>query len=625
MSRNAADSNNQPVAELEAEDPEIRRSVQVAQMKMLFESALPGSIMATLFAFALAWHMQPLVAESVLAWWLTMKCLTVLPRMAHALSFERRRTDTLDWLVSGNTLLLLDGIAWGSAGIVLMPPDDISGMTVVAATLSGIAAIAAFAIHAEWRACAAFTSALLIPSIGYFLARGDEFGLYGAASIGTFLALLLAAARRSERHVVELLTLRFANAKLTTQLSDALSKAEADGRTKDIFVANMSHELRTPLHGMLGLARTLSRSVSPDDRANVSLIRRSGEHLLGLINNILEYSRFRGHGIDIHPQEADIVRVVEDVVSICKPSAAERQLQLTSQLNLPDSLVANVDAFRLRQILLNLIGNAIKFTEPQGLIFVRASELPESDRLRIEVADTGIGISASAMKTLFEPFSQADVSPTRRHGGTGLGLNITRAICHAMDGEIFCESVVGRGSVFSVELPLQRAMANAAPVAKPTRQDSAFVQERFGGGRVLLAEDNPVNALVAEFALKRFGLEVDHVDSGFGVVDRLCSLGDRPDMVLLDCQMPGMDGFEAARKVRAYEEEHGLFRVPIVALTANVFPADRDLCRQAGMDAFLGKPFGDEELHAVLAAFSVVPKGAGDRMDAASSGYAALL
>ncbi len=607
-------------------EPGVRENVRVEQMRMLFEMPFPGMLLATAFACALAWHLRGTVPDATLVAWVALKCSAVLPRIAHAILFQRRRNDSLAWLNWGIALLLIDGLAWGSAGVLLMAPNDQSAMTVVAASLSGIAAIAAFAIHADSRACAAFAGSALAPTIAFFLARGDQFGVYGAASIVTFLALLLAAAHRSERHVVELLELRFHNTALTEQLSAALAQTEQESRAKDVFVANMSHELRTPLHGILGLSRALARRLPPGERDTVGLIRRSGEHLLGLINNILEFSRFKAHGIDIHAAEVDVARVFEDVVAMCMPSAQERGLELRSEVLIPTPYVATVDPFRLRQIVLNLLGNAIKFTDRNGLVTLRVSPQPESSGILISVADTGVGMAPQVMAQLFEPFRQGDVSASRRHGGTGLGLHITREICRVMGGDITCRSALGRGSVFDVALPLERL---STKVSEPPNwaSDSGFAVERFGGGFVLLAEDNEVNALVAEASLVRFGLQVEQVVSGREVVKRLCTHGVRPDIVLLDCQMPEMDGFEACRIVRAFEREHDLERIPIVALTANVFQQDRERCRAAGMDAFLGKPFTEQDLHRVLAMYSIVSprRGTHDEGVDAPAGYAARL
>ena len=606
-------------------DPAVRENVRVEQMRMLFETPFPGMVLATTFAFALAWHVRGTVPDASLALWLTLKALTVLPRGVHAYLFARRKSDSLHWLTWGIALLFADGLAWGSAGVLLMDADAPSDMTVIAASLSGVAAVAAFAIQADWRACAAFTGAALLPTIGYFAWRGDSFGVYGASSIAVFLVLLLAAARRSERHIVELLALRFRNANLTAQLSVALERTEQESRAKDAFVANMSHELRTPLHGILGLSRSLGRKLTAEDREAMELIRRSGEHLLGLINNILEFSRFKAHGIDMHPSDVNVARVIDDAVAMCSPTAQERGVELSAELQIPTPYFANVDPIRLRQIVLNLLGNAVKFTEPGGCVKLRVSLRARAPGIEIAVADTGIGIEPRAMSQLFEPFRQGDASPSRRHGGTGLGLHITREICRGMGGDVTCQSVVGRGSVFTAELPLRRIATQKEAVSASGASESGFVAERFGNGTVLLAEDNEVNALVAIAALSRLGLEVEHVLSGQGVVRRMCTHGERPDIVLLDCQMPEMDGFEACRLVRAFEAEHGIERAPIVALTANVFQQDRDRCREAGMDAFLGKPFSDQELRHILTMYSVVPHSGGTQAGALEAAYAARL
>ncbi len=578
----------------------VHENVRVEQMRMLFETPLPGMLLATVFACALAAQMRGSVPDPVLYGWVTAKCLAVLPRVVHAVLFASRKYDALSWLNWGIALMLVDGLTWGAAGVLLMVPDNPAAMTILVASLCAVAAVATFALHVDWRACLAYTGSMIVPAIVYLLARGDAIGIHGAASVAIFLLLLLTAARRSERHVAELLTLRFHNARLTDQLTRSLTRIEQESRAKDVFVANMSHELRTPLHGILGLSRALGRHVAPAERETVALIRRSGEHLLGLINNILEFSRFKAHGIDVHPTEVELVRVIDDAVALCLPTAQERKLSLHTEVLIAASEVAITDPFRLRQILLNLLGNAIKFTEAEGRVLLRVSDRPDRTGIVVSVSDTGPGIAPDMIERLFEPFSQGDSSASRRHGGTGLGLHITREICQALGGSISCRSVLGQGSVFEVELPLERGPPSDAR-GLATAGEPEPGSPRLRGTTVLLAEDNEVNAIVAEATLLRHGLQVDHVDTGLAVVERLCTAGARPDIVLLDCQMPVMDGFEACRRVRAYEAEHGLARIPIVALTANVFQRDREQCREAGMDAFLGKPFTEQELQQVLA------------------------
>jgi CheY-like chemotaxis protein len=284
---------------------------------------------------------------------------------------------------------------------------------------------------------------------------------------------------------------------------------------------------------------------------------------------------------------------------MCTPGAVEKGLTLVSELDLPRPCIAVMDPFRLRQILLNLVGNAVKFTE-RGTVRLRVTETHGGDGLLIRVEDTGVGIAPTTLDRIFEPFVQVDSSNTRRFGGTGLGLSITRAICEAMGGTVSYRSTLGSGSTFEVALPLKRVRvpnASAPAAASPTAVEAPL------HGRVLLAEDNEINALVAQASLAHLGLEVEHVVNGFGVVERVCQTGSsRPDLVLLDCQMPEMDGFEAARRIREHELQNGLPRLPLIALTANVFPEDREQCRAAGMDDFLAKPFSTEQLREILSA-----------------------
>ncbi len=581
--------------------PDIRARVRAAQMAMIFEQTAVAVFAATAFAIALALHLRGSVPDETLLWWVVLKVAVVVPRIVHGRMFLRRQSDSLVWLQWGKVMLFLDGLVWGAAGVWLMPAGDTATMTVVVATLAGVTAIAAFVLHADWPCCIAYTAPMQLPGVGWMLARGDSFGLYGAFSILVFYALLLLATRRSERHIVEMLTLRFTNEELTRKLSSALELARLENRAKNEFVANMSHELRTPLHGILGMSSMLLGD-APVSNPNegIAVIRRCGEHLLGLINNILEYSRFGAQGIDLHPQQIDLAQLVDDTIEMCTPGALEKGLSLTSALDLPRPCLVLMDPFRLRQVLLNLVGNAVKFTE-RGTVRVRVTETNGGQGVLIRVEDTGVGIAPTALDRIFEPFVQVDSSNTRKFGGTGLGLSITRAICEAMGGSISYHSTLGVGSTFEVALPLQRPRAAGTPL--PTAALAPAVRTGALQGTVLLAEDNEVNAVVAEASLARLGLAVERVASGVGVVERVCQTERaRPDLVLLDCQMPEMDGFEAARRIREHEARHGLPRLALIALTANVFPEDREQCRAAGMDDFLAKPFSSEQLREMLEA-----------------------
>ncbi|MEY4561893.1 MAG: hypothetical protein RLZZ618_1170 [Pseudomonadota bacterium] len=571
--------------------------VRGAQMSMLFDQTSVATLVATVFAMALALHLQGSVSSELLIWWLAVKVIVVLPRMLHGFLFLRRTDDNPAWMTWGKLMLFIDGIVWGLAGMLLMPGDDVATMTVIVATLAGVCAVAAFVLHVEWQACVLYTVPALLPAAAFMLVRGDAFGLYGGFAILIFLALLLRATRRSEQHVVEMLTLRFANERLTQELSSALALAREENRAKNEFVANMSHELRTPLHGILGMSALLVDEPSTSARQHgMAVLRRCGEHLLGLINNILEFSRFGAHGIDLRPEPVNVCALVDETVLMCRPSAEEKGLELDVHFAFNGPCWRLADPFRMRQVLFNLIGNAIKFTDT-GRVKVSLSN-GASGRLVLQVHDTGMGMSEVMLDRIFEPFVQADSSNSRRFGGTGLGLSITRGICEAMNGSIVCRSQVGQGSVFEVSLPLPEASAPRVAEPQATPAEAEDMDELHG--TVLLAEDNDVNAIVAAAALQQCGLTVERAVNGLEVLERVCSMDGRPDLVLLDCQMPEMDGFEAARRIRAHEAEQGLPRIALVALTANVFEQDRQQCLAAGMDDFLAKPFNNEQLRGML-------------------------
>ena len=578
--------------------PDISARVRVAQMRMVFAQTSVAVFSATAFALALALHLRGVVPAAALGWWVALKVAVVIPRVVHGQLFRHRHSDSLAWLKWGRAMLFLDGLVWGSAAL-LMPPHNIAAITVVVATLAGVSAVAAFVLHTDWPCCIAYTAPMQAPGVLLMLSRGDSFGAYGAFAILVFYTLLLLATHRSERHIVEMLTLRFANEELTAQLSSALELARTENRAKNEFVANMSHELRTPLHGILGVSSMLmGTSAANNTREGIAVIRRCGEHLLGLINNILEYARFGAQGIELHPQPIDLAQLIADTLEMCTQSAIEKGLVLSSVIELPRPCLVMIDPFRLRQILLNLVGNAVKFTE-HGTVRVHASETDGGSGILIRVEDTGVGIAAHALDRIFEPFVQVDSSNTRRFGGTGLGLSITRSICEAMRGSVTSRSTLGVGSTFEVSLPMHKPQG--ASVAQPTQTPAA--QAPLLHGTVLLAEDNEVNAIVAEASLRQMGLGVERAANGLDVVERVCQTrSPRPDLVLLDCQMPEMDGFEAARFVRAHEAQHALPRLALIALTANVFPEDRAQCKAAGMDDFLAKPFTDGQLREMLAA-----------------------
>jgi signal transduction histidine kinase/CheY-like chemotaxis protein len=373
----------------------------------------------------------------------------------------------------------------------------------------------------------------------------------------------------------------------------ALAQLKAASRVKSQFLANMSHEIRTPLHGMLGMAQQLLDSpLPPQQRQQAQIIERSGRLLLGVIDDVLDFSRIEAGRLEIEHVPFDLVQLTRDAITLFEPQAHTKGLALILAW---EPALAHAwlvgDPLRLAQILNNLLSNAVKFTA-MGSVVLQVKAL-DSGRWRVAVRDTGIGLSELERQRIFEPFMQADSSTTRRFGGSGLGLAIVRRLVQLLGGELDVESEPEQGSEFWFVLDLPPAPASAPP-AVPIPAQSA----NLAGRRVLVAEDNEVNMELACAVLHSLGMQVHQAINGVQAVQTYEEA--RPDMVLMDMHMPQLDGLGATQRIRAQEAERNWPHTPIVALTASALPEDRQRCLDAGMDDVLVKPFGLGQLQRVL-------------------------
>ncbi len=440
---------------------------------------------------------------------------------------------------------------------------------------------------------------------GRGLVEGPALSPLGLLLLGMAMAASVADRLRSTHLELEAMRadLERRVAERTEELEQARRVAETANQAKSDFLANMSHEIRTPMAGVSGLAELLAKApLEPTERRYVEAIQTSAATLERVVGEILDFSQIEAGRLEIRRSSFSPRELVEAVATLFRPLAARRGLVLEVSLDPELPAAAVSDPARLRQVLVNLVGNAIKFTE-RGAVRLEAAA-PSPERLRFAVVDTGLGIDEETGRRLFQPFSQGSTGADRRFGGTGLGLAISRRLVVALGGEIGFESQPGAGSRFWFEVPGRGAVdspaeplapapaALAVSAASPAASEMAAGRDPAATSQVLVAEDDPVSSFVVTQMLTSLGYQVRAVGDGESALAALAV--ERFDLVLIDCQMPGLDGYETTRRLR--EQEAGARHTPVVALTAHAMRGDRERCLAAGMDDYLAKPVSQEAL-----------------------------
>lgn len=571
-------------------------AAQVLAMHEVIPLAQLASLACGAAVTAVLWQRIELVS---LLSWLGLRALISLTRIWYSLACQRdpnRHTDR-----TYVAMAIVDGIVWGALGWWLTPFANLEVAVVTICVAVTASCIGVIMLHIHSTSNWVFVVPILAPNALYALQRNDDLGLFCCVGLLGLTALLIFEGERLNRRSLALLRLRFESEQAHLAEKRALHQLELLMEKRSRFVATISHEMRTPLHGMLGLLRVIKEHADqPPNPRHLELMAGSGHHLINVINEVLDYSRLESTGLPIACEPFRLDALLHELADSMRINCQDKGLTLSLASELPSPCWVQGDETRVRQVLINLLGNAMKFTATGGICLLAQKDL-RTGLTRLSVRDTGLGIPHDELARIFEPFHQAEGTYERRFGGSGLGLTIARELCRAMGGDLGCQSQPGEGSTFTCELPLTSTLEPKPAPAQAlaaTQADAPTTDTALHQAHVLVVDDNPVNNIVAQAELQHLGVTVSVAESAQEALAWL--LQHQADLILMDCEMPIMDGVAAARAIRAREMKNGLPPVPIIALTANGREAYEQRCQQAGMNDYLGKPFDRADLKAIL-------------------------
>jgi signal transduction histidine kinase/ActR/RegA family two-component response regulator len=581
----------------------IDERLLVEQVRLLYAQTTGGLIASAIGAGGLALVLWDMVPRAQLVPWLALMCLVLAARVVLIRLYRHSKPApeaVKPWRAWFALAVGATGLLWGAALVMFFPGAPGLQQIYVAILVVTMAAGGLVMFAPAFFIYAIFVAGALGPFAAWIFFQGTEFIILGVFATA-LVAMLLVGARRVHETLMTSLRLRFETESLTDKLFWAKEEAEHANHAKSDFLSRMSHELRTPMNAILGFAQLLDYDVADDPRdaeraANVQHILNAGHHLMGLIDDVLELSRIEIGGMSLSLDRCAPRVAIEASLSLIRAPAYARGVRVTDRAArraLPD---LNTDSARLRQILVNLLSNAVKYNRDGGTVTVDAEPV-DGGMLRISVRDTGPGIPLDKQDDLFKPFNRLGAE-TSGIEGTGIGLTITRRLAEALGGHLGFESAPGQGSTFWVDLPLAAAndvAPETGPVGDPAPDDT--VLGRLAGLTVLCVEDNPANLRLIEALIARVPgttlLTSEDAKTGLGMARARV-----PDVILMDINLPGMDGFEALAELKA---DPATAAIPVIALSANAMPADVERGRAAGFVRYLTKPINLDELLAALA------------------------